>query len=171
MEAGTVVRRVRPGTSAARAGRRRSDGFRADVQALRALAVTLVVLNHLWPTRLTGGYVGVDVFFVISGFLISSHLIREITATGRVRLTRFYARRIRRLLPAAFTVLVFIVVAAYFLVPAAKQNLRSATLAAGYAATQDRLVNGLGGGEGQATNGVEHSWNPFAVAAQYSWAW
>lgn len=81
------------------------------------MAVGLVVLNHLWPRRLTGGYVGVDVFFVISGFLISSHLVREITSTGRIRLVRFYARRVRRLLPAAFTVLAFIVVAAYFLIP------------------------------------------------------
>jgi peptidoglycan/LPS O-acetylase OafA/YrhL len=95
----------------------KSRAFRPDIQALRALAVGLVVLNHLWPTRLTGGYVGVDVFFVISGFLISSHLIREIAATGRIRLTKFYARRIRRLLPAAFLVLVFVLVAAYFLIP------------------------------------------------------
>jgi peptidoglycan/LPS O-acetylase OafA/YrhL len=94
-----------------------SGGFRPDIQALRALAVGLVVLNHLWPNRLTGGYVGVDVFFVISGFLISSHLIREITDTGRIRLARFYARRIRRLLPAAFLVLAFVIVAAYFLIP------------------------------------------------------
>ncbi len=95
----------------------KSGAFRPDIQALRALAVGLVVLNHLWPTQLTGGYVGVDVFFVISGFLISSHLIREIARTGRIRLTKFYARRIRRLLPAAFLVLVFVVVAAYFLIP------------------------------------------------------
>ncbi|HEY0807206.1 MAG TPA: acyltransferase family protein [Pseudonocardiaceae bacterium] len=92
-------------------------GFRPDVQALRAIAVLAVVLNHLWPTRLTGGYVGVDIFFVISGFLISSHLDREILRTRRVRLGRFYARRVRRLLPAAFLVLVFSVVAAYFVLP------------------------------------------------------
>ncbi|MCC3275864.1 acyltransferase [Arthrobacter sp. zg-Y20] len=79
--------------------------FRTDIQAMRALAVGLVVMNHLWPLRLPGGYVGVDVFFVISGFLISSHLVREIEATGRVRLRVFYARRARRLLPAAFLVL------------------------------------------------------------------
>ncbi|HEX3650529.1 MAG TPA: acyltransferase family protein [Pseudonocardiaceae bacterium] len=110
--------RLRPAAAARRvAPARRSDAFRPDIQALRALAVGLVVLNHLWPTRLTGGYVGVDVFFVISGFLISSHLIREIATTGRIRLTRFYARRIRRLLPAAFLVLVFVIVAAYFLIP------------------------------------------------------
>jgi peptidoglycan/LPS O-acetylase OafA/YrhL len=105
-------RRVAPAGHADKSG-----GFRPDVQALRALAVGLVVLNHLWPTRLTGGYVGVDVFFVISGFLISSHLTREITSTGRIRLARFYARRARRLLPAAFVVLVFVLVAAYFLIP------------------------------------------------------
>jgi peptidoglycan/LPS O-acetylase OafA/YrhL len=99
------------------ASKQRSDSFRADIQALRAVAVGLVVLNHLWPSQLTGGYVGVDVFFVISGFLISSQLIREITSTGRINLAKFYARRIRRLLPAAFLVLAFIVVAAYFLIP------------------------------------------------------
>lgn len=79
--------------------------FRTDIQALRALAIGLVVLNHLWPLRLTGGYVGVDVFFVISGFLITAHLVAEISTTGSVRLGAFYARRIRRLLPAAFVVL------------------------------------------------------------------
>jgi peptidoglycan/LPS O-acetylase OafA/YrhL len=94
-----------------------AKGFRPDIQALRAVAVLAVVLNHLWPSRLDGGYVGVDVFFVISGFLISSHIGREIASTGRVRLGRFYARRIRRLLPAAFVVLLFSLAAAYFLLP------------------------------------------------------
>jgi peptidoglycan/LPS O-acetylase OafA/YrhL len=94
-----------------------SPGFRTDIQALRAVAVLAVVLNHLWPARLTGGYVGVDIFFVISGFLITSHLGKEIAESGRVRLGRFYARRIRRLLPAAFLVLGFVLVATYFLLP------------------------------------------------------
>jgi peptidoglycan/LPS O-acetylase OafA/YrhL len=98
-------------------GQPRSTGFRTDVQALRAIAVLAVVMNHFWPARLTGGYIGVDVFFVISGFLITSHLDREIVRTSRVRLGRFYARRIRRLLPAAFLVLGFSVVMAYFLLP------------------------------------------------------
>ena len=79
--------------------------FRTDIQALRAVAVGLVVANHLWPAALPGGFVGVDVFFVISGFLISSHLFREIQASGRVRLAAFYSRRARRLFPAAFLVL------------------------------------------------------------------
>jgi peptidoglycan/LPS O-acetylase OafA/YrhL len=63
---------------------RNDRGFRSDIQALRALAVTSVLLYHLWPNRLTGGFVGVDVFFVISGFLITSHLVRERAKTGRI---------------------------------------------------------------------------------------
>ncbi|WP_371151685.1 acyltransferase family protein [Buchananella felis] len=84
---------------------RRRQGFRPDIQALRAFAVLIVVGVHLWPEFLPGGFVGVDVFFVISGFLITSHLLKELDATGRIRLVRFYARRVKRLLPAAFTVI------------------------------------------------------------------
>ena len=113
-----TVTEQRPGAPAPGADRVSAErGFRTDIQALRALAVLVVVVNHLWPGSLTGGYVGVDVFFVISGFLISSHLDREIVHTGRVRLGRFYARRIRRLLPAAFLVLGVSLVAAYLLLP------------------------------------------------------
>lgn len=79
--------------------------FRPDIQALRAVAVIAVVLYHLWPERLPGGFVGVDVFFVISGFLITQHLYKELSRTGRISLTQFWARRIRRLLPAALLVL------------------------------------------------------------------
>ena len=77
------------------------------MQGLRAIAVLAVVLYHFWPARFSGGYVGVDVFFVISGFLITAHLMRELTATGTVRLGQFWARRARRLLPASLLVLLF----------------------------------------------------------------
>lgn len=89
--------------SAPQQAKKRSK-VRADIQALRALAVLLVIANHLWPTRLTGGFVGVDVFFVISGFLITAHLLGEIRRTNRISLPQFYARRARRLLPAALLV-------------------------------------------------------------------
>ena len=79
--------------------------LRADIQALRALAVGSVVLYHLWPIRLSGGYVGVDVFFVISGFLITSHLLGELNMTGAVHPLRFWARRAKRLVPASSVVL------------------------------------------------------------------
>jgi peptidoglycan/LPS O-acetylase OafA/YrhL len=81
--------------------------FIPHVQGLRAIAVLAVVLYHFWPGRFSGGYVGVDVFFVISGFLITAHLMRELTATGTVRLGQFWARRARRLLPASLLVLLF----------------------------------------------------------------
>ena len=84
---------------------RARTAVRGDIQALRAVAILAVVLNHLWPSGLGGGYVGVDVFFVISGFLITGHLLREAEGAGRIALTAFYARRVRRLLPAALLVL------------------------------------------------------------------
>ena len=83
----------------------RKAGVRTDIQALRAIAVGSVMLYHLWPNRLTGGYVGVDVFFAISGFLITSHLVAEIDRTGRLRPARFWARRAKRLVPASSFVL------------------------------------------------------------------
>jgi peptidoglycan/LPS O-acetylase OafA/YrhL len=67
---------------------------RADAQHLRALAVISVVIYHFWPNRLISGFLGVDVFFVISGFLISSLILREVSATGTLRLTAFWVRRI-----------------------------------------------------------------------------
>src|SRR5690242_6238269 len=79
-------------------------GFRPDVQGLRAIAVLVVIAAHAGVSRLPGGFVGVDVFFVISGYLISSLLLAEVGATGRVSLVAFYARRARRILPAATVV-------------------------------------------------------------------
>ncbi|GHD21721.1 acyltransferase [Nocardiopsis kunsanensis] len=89
------------GASAARAERR----FRPEVQGLRAVAVLLVLVYHLDPDLVPGGYVGVDVFFVISGFLITSLLYREAGEHGRISIARFYVRRVRRLLPASTVVL------------------------------------------------------------------
>ena len=77
----------------------------------------LVVLFHLWPRPVPGGYIGVDVFFVISGFLITSHILREVDRTGSVSLAQFWARRIRRLLPASYLVLVVSAVAVLVFVP------------------------------------------------------
>src|SRR4051812_30116874 len=88
------------GPSGARASSRETP-FRTDIQALRAIAVSAVVAYHLWPRMLRGGFVGVDIFFVISGFLITQQLAAEFARSGRISLTRFWARRIRRLLPAA----------------------------------------------------------------------
>ncbi|WP_144126785.1 acyltransferase family protein [Catellatospora sichuanensis] len=80
--------------------------FRGDVAGLRAVAVGLVLLYHAGVPFLPGGFVGVDVFFVISGFLITGQLLKEVERTGRVSLAGFYARRAKRILPAAAIVLV-----------------------------------------------------------------
>lgn len=107
---------------------------RRDIQGLRALAVGLVVIFHLFPSVLTGGYIGVDVFFVISGYLITGHLDREIDRHGRIRLGEFWARRIRRLLPAALLVMTVSAVGALLLIPRTllPQNLTEIAAAAGY---------------------------------------
>lgn len=76
------------------------------LDGLRALAIVAVLVFHLRPASLTGGFIGVDVFFVVSGFLITTLLLREITSKGRLDLVRFWARRARRLLPALVLVVV-----------------------------------------------------------------
>jgi len=88
--------------------------FRPDVEGLRALAIVAVVLYHAGVPHVTGGYVGVDVFFVISGFVITGLLLRERNGEHRTSLLHFYARRIRRILPAA-TIVILAAVAAAFL--------------------------------------------------------
>jgi peptidoglycan/LPS O-acetylase OafA/YrhL len=87
--------------------------FRPDIQGLRAVAVVLVVLAHARVPGLEGGYIGVDVFFVISGFVITGLLMRQPPRNVRRNLGHFYARRIRRIVPAATVVLVWTVVAAH----------------------------------------------------------
>ena len=90
--------------------------IRADIQALRAIAIAAVVLFHLWPIHLAGGFVGVDVFFVISGFLITTHILNEVSQ-GTFRISSFWVRRVRRLLPASFLVLVVTAVLIVAFVP------------------------------------------------------
>ena len=75
------------------------------------MAVYLVVAFHAGLARATGGFVGVDVFFVLSGYLVTTVLLRDVEDHGRVRLARFYARRVRRLLPAAVAVILVTLVA------------------------------------------------------------
>ncbi len=87
--------------------------FRPDIEGLRAIAVLLVVLEHAGLSAISGGYIGVDVFFVLSGFLITGLLLKEIGKTGTISIGQFYARRARRLLPAGTLVLVVTVLLSY----------------------------------------------------------
>jgi peptidoglycan/LPS O-acetylase OafA/YrhL len=79
--------------------------FRADIEGLRAVCVIAVVLYHAFPAWLRGGFIGVDIFFVISGYLITGLLLNEAQQTGSIDVLRFWGRRIRRILPAATFVL------------------------------------------------------------------
>ena len=105
---------------AAPGGKAKQREFRPDIQGLRALAVGMVVFYHLYPSLMTGGFAGVDVFFVISGFLITGHLLREYRKTGRVGLLEFWGRRAKRLVPAAALVLTVTWAASRLVLPATR---------------------------------------------------
>ncbi len=89
---------------------------RADIQSLRALAIGLVVAAHAHLRLIAGGYIGVDVFFVLSGYLISGLVLREVESTGRFQAWQFYARRLKRLLPAMLLVLLSVAVVGWLLI-------------------------------------------------------
>src|ERR1700691_4711452 len=103
--------------------------FRPDVEGLRALAVGLVIASHAGLPLLQGGFVGVDLFFVLSGYLITSLLMQEISSSGTVNFSRFYARRARRLLPAAITMILVVCGAESIIMnPLAQINVIKASL-------------------------------------------
>jgi peptidoglycan/LPS O-acetylase OafA/YrhL len=109
-----------PGPAVVSAGSPRTDrvdSVRLEIQALRALAVALVIVYHYWPGIVRGGFVGVDVFFVVSGFLITSHLMRPTEERGFAPVFSFWARRARRILPAALLVLAVTAVGVFVVVP------------------------------------------------------
>ncbi len=98
----------------------RHADYRPHLDGLRAIAVFLVVAFHAEIARMSGGFIGVDVFFVLSGYLVTQLLLRDLGSYERIRLRRFYARRYRRLLPAAFVALV-VSAGAYVLVASAAE--------------------------------------------------
>lgn len=145
---------------------------RTDIQALRALAVTLVFAYHLWPSHLSGGFVGVDVFFVISGFLISSHLLSH-PPHGAGDLARFWSRRIKRLLPASLLVLAATLIASRLVAPETQwaNTARQAGAAALY------VVNWLLAADSvdylaaeNAPTPVQHFWS-LSVEEQFYFVW
>src|SRR4051812_15686842 len=90
------------------------SAYRPDIDGLRAVAVSAVVLFHAFPNMLPGGFVGVDVFFVISGYLISTIILNEI-GDSRFSFAQFYARRVRRIFPALLLMLTACSIAGWFL--------------------------------------------------------
>jgi peptidoglycan/LPS O-acetylase OafA/YrhL len=150
----------------------RPDVARRDIQVLRAVAVVAVVVFHLWPAALPGGYVGVDVFFVVSGFLITSHLLRRPPTSARA-LGAFWARRVRRLLPASATVLSVTTIASVLLLPsnllaqAAREVLASTLLVENWALARqatDYLASDA------TPSPVQHFWS-LGVEEQFYLGW
>ena len=90
---------------------KKSD-YRPDIDGLRAIAVLSVIIFHAFPTLAGGGFIGVDIFFVISGYLISKHIWEDL-GTGKFSIKAFYARRVRRIFPALSVVLLFCVIAGW----------------------------------------------------------
>jgi peptidoglycan/LPS O-acetylase OafA/YrhL len=136
--------------------------IRPEIQALRALAVVAVVVYHYWPGVLRGGFVGVDVFFVISGFLITGHLRRSAGRPLGSSILSFWARRARRLLPASLLVLVVTALAVFAVVPKSLWQQFFAELAASALYVQNWLL---------ASNAVDYlAANNTASPAQHYWS-
>lgn len=153
--------------------RSQPSSFRPDIEGLRAVAVGLVLLYHAGVDHFAGGFVGVDVFFVISGFLITGLIVREIERTGRLSLLNFYARRAKRLLPASSLVLVFSAVVAYALLPVTQRTIFGGDVVAAslYVVNwvfANRSVDYLA--EGVAVSPVQHFWS-LAIEEQFYIVW
>jgi len=147
--------------------------FRPDIEGLRAVAIAAVVLFDAGVPGLGGGYIGVDVFFVISGFLITSLLLREVATTGRLALLRFYGRRARRILPASGVVLVTVTLAGYhWLGPLRGGEIASdGRWAALFASNFNFAAQGVDYLESPgAPSPLQHFWS-LAVEEQFYFAW
>ncbi|WP_449282511.1 acyltransferase family protein [Leucobacter sp.] len=162
-----------PATDPGAAPAPRSHAVRRDIQGLRAIAVALVLVYHLSPQSLSGGYIGVDVFFVISGFLITGQLLREAEASGRIDLPRFWARRARRLLPAALLVLTVTLLAVWIFAPRGFLPSFLMQVAASAAYVQNWVLSGQSvdymAAEAQVSP-VQHYWS-LSVEEQFYILW
>ncbi|GAA3322888.1 acyltransferase family protein [Paeniglutamicibacter sulfureus] len=146
--------------------------FRPDIQGLRAIAVGLVVIYHLLPQSITGGFVGVDVFFVISGYLITSHLIKHPPRKAK-EFGTFWLRRIKRLIPASMLVLFTTVIAVRVLTPESfwRDNTFQAIASAFYSQNWFLLATSVDYlAEDNAPTAVQHYWS-LAVEEQFYLLW
>jgi peptidoglycan/LPS O-acetylase OafA/YrhL len=138
-----------------------TTGRRGDVQGLRAVAVILVVLFHA-DLPVPGGFVGVDVFFVISGYVVTRMLYTELIDHDRIDLRGFYLRRIRRILPALALLLVFTLVAGILLAPVGGQKITANTGAAAsvFSANLYLMTNAAGYFDiSSSANALLHTWS------------
>ncbi|WP_127358199.1 acyltransferase family protein [Actinacidiphila soli] len=156
-----------------REGNAAQHTLRLDIQGLRALAVSLVVFSHAGVSLLSGGYVGVDVFFVISGFLITSLLLREISASDGISIRKFYARRALRLLPASTLVIVTTLGGAWLFLSKIRftEYAGDALSSALYAVNFRLAINGTDYlAQGSPPSPFQHFWS-LAVEEQFYLVW
>jgi len=147
--------------------------FRPDVEGLRAVAIVAVLLAHSGVGVAEGGFAGVDVFFVISGFLITGVLVRELDRTGSISLARFFAGRIKRLMPQVLAVVAAVVVASSLLLaPPRADAVASDVMATGVYAMNWRLSESAVDyfAAGDADRPLDHFWS-LAVEEQFYIAW
>ena len=158
-----------PGSSASSSPR---PGFRRDIEGLRAVAVLLVLLSHAGVPLLGGGFIGVDVFFVISGFLITSRIRDEIGTTGRFSLARFYAARVERLLPAAIVTLYAVLLLMFLVLPRIRWRETAFDIAASgaYVVNWRLAERATDYFAATAPSAVQHYWS-LAVEEQYYLIW
>ncbi len=151
----------------------KTSPLRGDIEGLRAIAVLMVLFYHARIPGISGGFAGVDVFFVISGFLITSLLVREVQLTGSISIPKFYARRARRLLPAATVVLVATGMVGFAVFPAlTRAQLGSDILASTFYVVNwslaARSVDYLA--EDAVPSAVQHYWS-LSVEEQFYVIW
>src|SRR5262245_21773892 len=145
--------------------------FRADIEGLRGIAILLVVAFHAGVWWMAGGFVGVDVFFVLSGYLISGLLARELAATGDVDLTTFYARRAQRLLPALIVVLpATLAIALFFYAPIDQRPIASDARAVALHYGNVLFARNAVNYHASAENPFLHTWS-LAVEEQFYIIW
>lgn len=113
--------------------------YRPDIDGLRAIAILVVILFHAFPTKIPGGFIGVDIFFVISGFLISTIIFSSLEG-DRFSLVEFYIRRIRRIFPALFVVLLTCFGIGWFVLVADEYRQLGKHMAAGTAFIQNFIL-------------------------------
>jgi peptidoglycan/LPS O-acetylase OafA/YrhL len=147
--------------------------FRADIEGLRAVAILLVLAFHSGLSAFSGGFVGVDVFFVISGFLITSQLIGELGRQGRISLPAFYGRRARRILPAAGVVLVAAAAVTAIVAPQVHRKVIGGDIVASALYVVNwRIKNRLASGQldDPQFTPVSHFWS-LAIEEQFYFVW
>ncbi len=147
--------------------------YRKDIDGLRAIAVTIVIAFHMGLPFFDAGFVGVDIFFVLSGFLITGILAKEADERGTIRLARFYTRRLRRLLPASTLTVLATMAASFFLVSALSwETVSRASIAAAFYVSNFYSAQEAGDyfADASESNPLLHFWS-LAVEEQFYMAW